>query len=248
MKKIFIILILLIFNTVLISSSFSRTRKSVLQLYNLLPEKIDGLYDKKYKIFFKDNRWKTISASSSQEFNIIVDNRNGYIKILDRGTGGGSTKLVIVLFISPRNNYLAIQNTTGGTAIPNNKLLFFRYKHNRWENVTSRIMTKIQINRLLHKKYNSEEIKKIMSISKKILRSLELYNYRLPRYGTTIISWLKFDNNPIFLKYILPNRISNKKQLKLIISFIKNIKYNYIEYKWTPKNDKFIIKRIYIKN
>ena len=70
--------------------------KSVLDYYRLLmPEMLDGT---QFEFTKKGNAWKTISHVTEAELDCTVDLKNGYIKVSDPGTGGGTLTQEIALF------------------------------------------------------------------------------------------------------------------------------------------------------
>ncbi len=61
--------------------------KSILDYYNLIPKKL--LVGQKYQIQLKANIFVSRSRAN-YEIKPLVDVQNGHLRIIDKGTGGGS--------------------------------------------------------------------------------------------------------------------------------------------------------------
>ena len=80
--------------------------KSVLDYYNMIPSNLLGGI--KYKIFNRDKKFYTISDVNI-EVPVIIDFKNGYLSLEDCGTGGGSLKQELAIFINnKKEHYLAV--------------------------------------------------------------------------------------------------------------------------------------------
>jgi hypothetical protein len=92
-----------IFLFMTLPASTTYARKTIIDYYNLIPIKSLNdhrlpLLDKKYTLQLKNGTWITRSYDARYEFEAAVDIKNGYLKIADAGTGGGTTTYELALY------------------------------------------------------------------------------------------------------------------------------------------------------
>ncbi len=61
-------------------------------------QRLKGVYDPGYPIQKKGNKWVSVSPATEEAIEATVDIPNGFIEVVDEGTGGGTQKVQVVLF------------------------------------------------------------------------------------------------------------------------------------------------------
>jgi hypothetical protein len=136
-----------------------------------------------YGILFKSGKY---TAQSETQSSIIVDDKNGYLKIEDAGTGGGTFVLELAIFKTAKNDdILAVNNYSySGDGRDAGTISFFDTKNNMTD-VTMNVWPDIgYIEDLLHNGVTKKDIEPYADSE---------YGYSvLPRVGTTINYYIRF--------------------------------------------------------
>ncbi|MCX7821201.1 MAG: hypothetical protein N2258_05950 [Brevinematales bacterium] len=177
---------LLAFNLFISSLGFS---KDILEFYNEYFRLVKSGSIKNnieyYKIYKRGKSYKTISVTS-EEMDVTVDFKNGYLSIIDEGTGGGNYEIYMAMFKSVTEKvYILIYNrTTDGVGIDNSLLYCYEVENGNWRNVKNEIFPenfwKLFFKEDFYKK-NKTKMDKFFS------KNLHTFIYEIPRVGTDLI-------------------------------------------------------------
>ncbi len=136
-----------------------------------------------YAITFKDGKYKVVSETQSS---IIVDEKNGYLKIEDSGTGGGTFALELAIFKTAKGeDILAVNNYSYSADGKEGGSVSFFETYNNMANVTMDVWPDMgYIEDLLHNGVTKKDIAPYADTE---------YGYSvLPRVGTTITYYVGF--------------------------------------------------------
>ena len=224
MKKIAFTLFL----ALLMLSLFAQKLTVIDYFEKLPPEIIDD-----YKIENAEGEWISKSNAGYEIFP-TVDIINGYIEIIDEGTGGGTTKLQVVLFRKKDGSALiAISKYTndGGMYIES-RINFMEYKNEEWIDVTYDIQPSITCNNFVNQGFDMPDFPEDFH---------EMFGivYNLPQYGTTIEISLIVGGLTLICDGTMESLPADKK---LVCDFIDNTKKTPIKLYWDKPNRKFYLK------
>jgi hypothetical protein len=136
-----------------------------------------------YAITFKAGKY---TVQSDTESSIIVDDKNGYLRIEDAGTGGGTFVLELAIFKTAKgDDVLAVNNYSfSGDGRDAGTISFFDAKNNMTD-MTMSVWPDIgYIEDLLHNGVTKKDIEPYADSE---------YGYSvLPRVGTTITTYIGF--------------------------------------------------------
>ncbi|MEJ5284472.1 MAG: hypothetical protein WHS77_05415 [Brevinematales bacterium] len=176
---------ILFFSLLVSSLSFSQT---ILDYYNeyfklIKAGKIkDDL--KFYKISRKNNKYYTISCNG-EEMDVVVDIKNGYLDVVDEGTGGGTYEIYMALFkSSDKKDYVLIyQSSMDGIGIDQSNLYCYKVENQEWKDVKKEIFAENFWKGFFKEDFYNKNKTKIDNFFKNNQRALL---YSLPRYGTDL--------------------------------------------------------------
>jgi hypothetical protein len=172
-KKTFLFLLVVTISTSLMAQS------KIVKYFNKIPtEQKHG-----YTITFKDGKYNVISDTESS---IIVDDKNGYLRIEDAGTGGGTFVLELAIFKTAKGeDILAVNNYSfSGDGRDAGTISFFDAKNNMTDVSMSVWPDMGYIEDLLHNGVTKKDIEPYADSE---------YGYSvLPRVGTTINYYIGF--------------------------------------------------------
>ncbi|NTV80512.1 MAG: hypothetical protein HGA24_03715 [Candidatus Aminicenantes bacterium] len=195
--------------------------RSILDCYHSIPE--DLLGDHKYRIEFKNDSFVSRSVAD-YEIKPHVDLQNGYLKIVDRGTGGGSVV-----------HELAFLRTNEGTDIigvnlfehdglgPTCTLRFYKLKDGQWMDVTNDVLPKVDLSHFLDEPYVSKHGQKM----------------ELRPEGIAFVYELDIVGAPFFVKIDLDRFLLMSVKSPAVTELIKNIKYQNIRLIWDKEKNVF---------
>lgn len=137
-----------------------------------------------YKISRKNNIYYTISCAD-YEMDVIVDIKNGYLALVDEGTGGGNYEIYMALFkSSDKKDYILIYNqTTDGVGIDRSNLYCYKVEEKEWRDVKKEIFAENFWKGFFKEDFYNKNKTKIDNFFKNSQKALL---YSLPRYGTDL--------------------------------------------------------------
>ncbi len=163
---------------VMVNTGYAQARKTIVQYYREMPVSLAGGF--KYRLENRKGEW--ISQSSAEyEIKPLVDIKNGYLSIVDHGTGGGTITHEVVLFLTNDGRTVIGMNLIemDGVSISSN-LKFYRVTGTHWKEVTSEVLPPLNIRNFIDSGYSTGDL----DLLKDRLGLISIF-YALPRYGTT---------------------------------------------------------------
>lgn len=211
--------------------SINLSAENVVKYYNQITEDISGFNNYNLKII--NYKWKATKYEASEP-NLLVDIRNGYIKIEDQGTGGGTLKTEIALFKAKNGiPFIAVSlKNFLGIALKEYKIKIFKKSGNTWKDITSSILPDIKINDFLigppinHSVFND-------------IKSINILDFELPRFGTEI----KVNLDIAWIDYYLSLEDTPEDAKKAYLQIKKNAVYKIYCLKWDNIKTKFVFSR-----
>lgn len=192
----------------------------------------------RYTIYKTNKGWSTKEDLNEKEY-LTVDLKNGYLSINDEGTGGGFIQQECALFKNTiSNHYIVFAQTLCDGISMKEVIVIFLYKNSLLEDITnSRIIPSINYKHFCNTIPDSKALTQLFSKSK-----YSMIRYSLPRYGTTIIATIDYNNIESNIDYLNEKkRFSDVNHLKLFTRCAKSYKKN-ISIVWDKENSIFSIK------
>jgi hypothetical protein len=154
--------------------------KSVLDCYRLLkPDMLGGI---QFVFEKKDSIWVTSSPRTESELDCVVDLKNGFIRVSDPGTGGGTVTQEIGLFHDARGqSYIGVNITTFDGVRINNTCTFYRWTGKGW--AAAAVLPSVPYAQFFSPGYDPAPVKDMLALS-----------YQLPRRGTAVKVTLDLSN------------------------------------------------------
>jgi hypothetical protein len=155
--------------------------RNVLDYYRQLPT-TSFRGDSKYELTRAKGGWITHSSSTEEEIPVTVDTQNGYISFMDEGTGGGSMRTQVVLFLKGNKSPLiAVSQGVYDGAAFEGKVTLVEPTQGQWKEVTSSVLPVLRLEDFL-------DARCLAAMSTHVKESLGKtgFNYDLPQQGTTI--------------------------------------------------------------
>jgi hypothetical protein len=107
--------------------------QGVVDYFRLLPEEI-----RTFSLRQKAGKWVSLSPSTEEEVLTVVDTKNGFIRITDEGTGGGTHEVTVVLYRKANKEaVIAVSERTHDGTMETFKIDFFEYKNKQWNKLTN---------------------------------------------------------------------------------------------------------------
>lgn len=175
MKKIILLL------AVIVSTSTAFAQAKIVRYF----QKLSKENKHGYTIAYKAGKYK---VEADTECSIIVDEKNGYLKIEDAGTGGGTFVLELAIFKTATNKEILAVNSYAysGDGRESGNISFFDVA-NKMTDMTMSVWPDIgYIEDLLHNGVTKEDIEPY--------KNMEYTYCTLPRLGTTITMYLGYKN------------------------------------------------------
>ncbi|WP_154657247.1 hypothetical protein [Hugenholtzia roseola] len=162
------------FSLLLVAFCFGETKAQtgVVDYFRLLSEEDRRGYTLKQK---NETTWVAIS-SLEDELNVIVDRKNGFIEIVDEGTGGGTSTLRVVLYRKADKS--AIIGLSFGTfdGVDSFEAKFLTYQNKTWRNVTAQVLPQLSYKDFLKNPAEAEKYRFLETRTPVMLK--------LPQFGT----------------------------------------------------------------
>jgi hypothetical protein len=197
------------------------TGKSILDCYNSLPENLLG--DNKYRIELKNDIFVSRSVAN-YEIEPIVDLQNGYIKIMDRGTGGGSVVHELAFLRTNEGTDIIGVNLLKNDGLgPTCTLRFYRLIDDQWMDVTNDVLPEVNLSHFLDEEYFSKHGQKM----------------ELHPEGIAFVYDLDIVGAPIFVNIDLDRFLLTSTKAPAFIELIKNIKYQNMKLIWDKEKNVF---------
>lgn len=188
--------------------------RSILDCYHSLPE--DLLGDVKYRIEFKNDSFVSRSVAN-YEIKPRVDLQNGYLKITDNGTGGGSVVHELAfLRTNEETDILGVNLLDNDGLGPTCTLRFYKLVDGRWLDVTNDVLPKVDLSHFLDEPYFSTHGR----------------NMDLHPEGIAFVYELDIVGAPFFIKIDLDRFLQMNAESLAAAELIKNIKYQNITLIW----------------
>jgi len=235
-RSIFTIQILCLFFVVSLNAQASMT---VLDVYQSLPKEafaLDGTQHR-YEIAQLGNKWKTKSIVG-YEMDVVVDLENGYIEIVDRGTGGGFINHELSIFDSKKRGRVVALNSLGGdgTRASSAGIKFFVREASSWKDVTAEVLPGIDWTMFYQSnQWNMEDLKKGVQIAAR--EKIELVRYKIPRIGTTLRASFLRENIIIRGQYTTSGL--SQEESRILASMVNTLARSRIMLRWDKENGVF---------
>ena len=194
---------------------------SVIDCYNEIPSSF--FYGAKYELRRSGKKWLTASTADA-EIEALVDIANGYIRIEDPGTGGGTRVDEVALFISKSGAVIIGINRKDidGVVGTSSSLLFVSKEGGRWADVTQKVLPKTGLSSFFKPGFKPSDKVTILSW------------FELPRRGTTVV-W-NLDTVGVEARIGCEQNVAENKAV------LANIKTKRIEFLYDAKTGTFTVK------
>ena len=198
---------------------------NVLDYFDKLPDSVRM----SYKI--SKNKGKWISTSTAEyEINPIVDLRNGYIELIDEGTGGGVIKLQVVLYRKKDASALiGVSSYIGDGTWIEYSLVFLEYQNQQWADVSSEVMPNLSYKDFVKENYEMPDFPESYY-------EISTIYYKLPQHGTSIRASLDVGGLSLICDGTMNALPANKT---LVCDFIDNVKQTPLTLFWDKENSRF---------
>ena len=217
---------------------------TIINYYRKLPPNLlrPKKYDLKYIKSEKYGSYWSIRIPRLGNIPITVDIKNGFISIYKSGSGWNKQQIVLFRDNQGRN-YIGISYiNSGGFSATGSRLNFYSYENGKWTDVTSRVLIDIPYEKYFYKKSSRIKVKQVMQVLKRI----SLFQYILPRFGLTLKIRIITQNIKNLIKHRKSYFLGDKNNvkiseldLKLLKSFLKEIKHEEIVLKWNVAKGRF---------
>jgi len=208
------------------SASVLSATPSIVDYYKSIPVML--LDDYRYPLELENGAWVSRS-DAGYEIKPVVDIENYYLKITDKGTGGGSVEQELALYRTNEGNDIIGVNVTRFDGLGSVCVLkFYRPGEKQWNDITDVVLPKADLSLFLNEEFKIDVAK--------IGRLLEgiAFLYQLPRVGTAIDMRVDLD------RFIIVNREESMKPGSAVREILDNLKYGAVKLLWNKKNTKFI--------
>jgi hypothetical protein len=223
----------------LITPALSHAAMTILEAYQSLPLKVFS-YDGKehrYPLEQNGNKWCT-KSTVGYEMEATVDLENGYIEIVDRGTGGGFINYELSFFDSKKRGQVLALNIFGGdgTKASAAGARFFVKDGSDWKDVTQDVLPGIDWPMFYQpNQWNMNDLKKGAEIAAR--EKIELVRYKLPRIGTRLrVSFLR-ENIIIRGQYTTSGLTADES--RILSSMVNTLARSRIMLKWDTTDGVF---------
>ncbi|MCY0149308.1 hypothetical protein OEG84_23635 [Hoeflea sp. G2-23] len=158
-------------------------KDDILQFYSELREMASSQLE--YRIEKRSGKWVVKASAWDEYLPIEVDKRNGYIRIVDEGTGGGAEEIQVVLWrLENGDPLVGISQSIFDEGVPaTHALLFFRKRKESWLNVTDSVFEPVRPRDFIRVAQTPEDRMSLTTIGARVY-------YELPKTGTTIGAYL----------------------------------------------------------
>ncbi len=215
-------------------------RKNILEYYQMLPSALflyEGFAEVKYDLQQKGGKWVT-SSIDEYEIDPVVDIQNGYIEILDEGTGGGSIHEIITLFRKADKSPLIGISLGGFDGLyQSSQTSFYAFNQDGWENVTKSVLPGFSFSSFLDEEY----VEKYLDTGSKAYLILRLMVF-LPHHGTDLVVMV----NESQLRFLVEHAVDldaienfSEKEVEELFEIIGNIKYRSMNLTWDKQSGRF---------
>ena len=218
---------------------FAGNTMSVVEVYQSLPIEAfmhDGARHR-YSLAPLGNKWKT-KSTVGYEMDAVVDIENGYIEIVDRGTGGGFINHEVAVFDSKNRGRVIALNIFGGdgTRASAAGIKFFVRQGSGWQDVTAEVLPGIDWTMFYQpNQWNMEDLKKGVQIAAR--EKIELVRYKLPRIGTTLRASFLRENIIIRGQYTTTGLTAEES--RILASMVNTLARSRIMLKWDREKGVF---------
>lgn len=161
----------------------AEAKSGILQYYSELRE--TGSAKLEYKIENRNGRWVVKASAWDEYLPVEVDERNGYLKIVDEGTGGGAEEIQVVLWrLENGDPLIGISQSIFDDGAPaTHTLLFFRKRKGNWLDVTDSVFEPVRPRDFIMVAETPEDRMSLTTVGARVY-------YELPKTGTTIGAYL----------------------------------------------------------
>ncbi len=158
-------------------------KEGILQYYSELRDFAGSKLE--YKIEQRSGKWVVKASAWDEYLPVEVDERNGYIRILDEGTGGGAEEIQIALWrLENGDPLIGISQSIFDSGTPaTHTLLFFRKRKGNWLDVTDSVFEPVRPRDFIMVAETPEDRMSLTTIGARIY-------YELPKTGITIGAYL----------------------------------------------------------
>jgi hypothetical protein len=198
-------------------------RKNILEYYELLGAA--GLLPDNYPLREQKGRWYSISPTTEEPFDIVVDIPNGFIEIADEGTGGGTFQIQVVLFRMENGKaVLGVNETANDGVTVHQNYAFYREQAGTFKNWTEHTMPPLSVFDFLPDDYAEEpDI---------VEEALDVY-FELPRKGTKLTARVWTGKK----SYMCKNHASEREQIGCAV--IQRVIRESFTLDWNRKEGRF---------
>ncbi|MBZ0216413.1 MAG: hypothetical protein K8F25_07670 [Fimbriimonadaceae bacterium] len=164
-------------------ASSANAKPGILQYYAELQS--GGSAKLEYEIENRDGKWVVKASAWDEYLPIEVDQRNGYIKIVDEGTGGGAEEIQVVLWrLENGVPLIGIAQAIFDDGAPaTHTLSFFRKRKGSWWDVTDSVFSPVVPRDFIRVAETPHDRMSLTAIDARVY-------YELPKTGTTIGAYL----------------------------------------------------------
>ncbi len=220
MKKLSLLIFLFVFTININAQNFN-----IVDYFRLLPDSVTH----GYPLTYENNKWK---SKSSVDYPIYptVDIKNGFIEIIDEGTGGGTETVQVALFRTQNKRaVIAVSYSVADGIGSESTISFWKYSKGYWIEITDKTLPDISLKNFTNKNY---------TVPKNLPKNFYDISFSLPHYGTILKANLFVQQATMFCNGSFSD-VSQETQ-KMACDLIKNIKTKTLELHWDKNDEKFV--------
>lgn len=217
----------------------AKDKASVVEIYQSLPLEAFAHQGTthRYSLDPLGNKWKT-KSTAGYPMDAVVDSENGYLEIVDRGTGGGFVTHELAVLDSKARGRVVILNIFAGndTRASSAGLKIFVRQGTNWKDVTAEVFPGINWTMFYQpNQWNMEELKQAVALAKR--EKIELVRYKLPRIGTSLRASFLRENIIIRGQYAAEGLTAEES--RLLLSLANTLARSRIMLKWNREKGVF---------
>ncbi|SFF29939.1 hypothetical protein [Thermoflexibacter ruber] len=181
MKKIIISLLL----TISMEAFAQNAPQGVVDYFRLLPEEVCT-----FSLPQKAGKWISLSPTTKEEVQTVVDTQNGFIRITDKGTNGGTHEVTVVLYRKANKDaVIAVSDYTHDGVMETFKVDFFEYNNKQYSKLKD-VMPQLNHASLLKERIDTKQHEEILSNSPVVIDLLRFGTMAKATIGTMYMNML----------------------------------------------------------
>lgn len=200
--------------------------ENLLDHYRRIPDRLlDGT---RYSLHRTRDRWMAQPHGEGSHPEALVDLGNGYLRIRDPGTGGGSLTQELALFRTAAGTHLVGVSLTRFDGVGSDcRLAFYDPADGQWSDLTSAVLPAVDLSLFLAENHDANRIEPGRGI-----RGVAIL-YSLPRTGTTLRAFIELD------RLIVGSRTRSGAPSPGVVAIVNGFRYQEVQLLWDRSQARF---------